>query len=482
MNVSKLAGLLAALALVALIITLSIEYIFPLTVEGTLTYTRISGEPITKLTVHIPITKEGENIFKVFKLEAASAKGAWTAEPGPSGVDKYPDYWVLSGPPLEPGERLKIKFEMDYTRGVDYEAHPWLIIADIETEAPVTVYENRLVTVVVNILEWRQTLTVILGFLTAALTMTAVTFAFYEEPTPTLLIMPKDLEEIEKPRKCPRWRYVCLRFFVVDKCGGSNKGLLEGVKYGKDAFGKLSDQAERKILRLIRGASKIWEQCCIRIIPCREGEGKPFLKALDPKKASYEEEKLSIQRRLGKYWFFLFAKAIYVVDLCNLFDDRKLRTHDKGKSVKPIVKRRKAFVWRKMSDQLSQLDGTPLEKVKDKFKEGSPVEEALKTAKEELKRALENVEKKEDKEAIDKALKALEELRKEFPKTIKKKDIDVLKFLSENVADKHFGEKCVNVFVFGDYEDGSRGSIHAWKGDFPRREGGYRGEVRDVSP
>ena len=445
MRASRLAGLLAALALAVLIVTMSIEYIFPSTVQGTLTYTRISGKPVTELTVHIPTSEEGKNIFKVFKLKATSAKGAWTVKPGPKGVDEYPDYWILSGPPLEPGESVKMSFEMDYTRDVDYEAYPWTVVADIETTAPVTVYENVFVSATASLLEWRQTITLILGVLAAASTLTAITFTFYEKPTPPVPEIPEALKDFAKPKKCPRWRYVCLRFFVVDRCGGSNEGLLKGVKYRKSAFGKLSDEAEKKILKLIEKASGLWEQCCIRLIPCRDDKGEPLFRALDPKRASYEEEKLSKAVKLGKYWTFLYAKATYMVDFCQLFKNRKLKTREMGKSINPIVKKRKSFVWREMNPK--QFDGTPLEKFKSLFKEGMPVEKAF-------EEALKNIKKRGDRQVVENALK---ELQEELPKELKEEDVDVLKFLSEQVVDKHFGEKCVDVFVFGDYDDEAAG-------------------------
>ena len=428
----------------------SIECIFPLTVEGTLTYTRTSGKPISQLTVYIPISEAGENIFKVFKLKAASAKGVWTATPGPSGADEYPDYWTLSGPPLEPGESLEVQFEMDYTRGVNYEAYPWRIVADIETVAPVTVYEHHLVTIVVTLQEYRQMLTLILGSLAAALTVAAIASTISEKPPPTAFTYPPEARPVyEEAEECAEWKYVCLRFFVVDECGGKRKGkkegLLKGVRYGRGAFGELSEEAAEKIQKLIEGASKIWEQCCIRLIPCRDSEGKPFFKAFDPKEAPYKEEARNPAVKLGKHWIFLFAKATYTVDLCQFLNNRKLITRNKGKSIRPSIKQRTKFVWTMKEADLKLFDKTPLKEFKDMFKAGRSVEDTFKEILRKIKDGSERASIK----------KALQELRKALPEK-EEKTIDVIDLFSRAV-DKSLSPKCINVFVFGDYEDTTAG-------------------------
>ncbi|MDI9609575.1 MAG: hypothetical protein QFX34_04760 [Candidatus Verstraetearchaeota archaeon] len=474
MGLPRLLGLLAlfsAIALTAFLSSLFVLQVYPLTGEGGFTYTRVSGDPVSSITVCLPLSEDGENVFKVPRMSASSAKGEWACEPGASGLDMYPDCWVLSGPPLEPGESLDVRFTMEHVRDIRYEGYPWTVRSDVETKAPVAVYRSYLVTIVAWLEANSQAIATVLGALALTLALAAVVGWAFSRRVPEAYLTgggegiafregPGAEEGLlgamgEGERRCERWRYVCLKFFVVDECGGSKKpsekkaGLLKGSKYReKGAFGDLSEEAARSILRLIEGASRVWAQCCIRLVPCIDEEGKSILKALDPERAPYEEPvegtvTVPVERKDGGK-AYVEAEASYATDLCQFLTSREegrprrdLKTKDgRMKGERTLAK----FVWKEID--AGQLEGTVLGGHRGEFKEGRRVKGTL----EEIIKKAKDVKEREAAEA------ALEEARKRLPEREGREEVDLLDLFSKAV-DSYFARKCVNVFVFGDFED-----------------------------
>ncbi|HEC88213.1 MAG TPA: matrixin family metalloprotease [Thermoplasmata archaeon] len=218
-------------------------------------------------------------------------------------------------------------------------------------------------------------------------------------------------------KKCKEWKYVCLRFFVIDECdkkNGSSK-LLKGVKYNNKGFGELSKEAKEKILKLLRNASKIWEEhCCIKLIPCRDKNGKPILKAINPNKIRAE---LEYESWIKKDIRFYPLKYIQHVELCKLLDGRKLTGENGVKKSKVEIK--------------LEFKSTERMKIVEAGSEIS-IEDYKKWAK-DTKHKIE----------INKDKKAVETY------------IDLF-YLFNSVADKEYKERCINVFIFENYEDKSK--------------------------
>ena len=125
MSLAKLLAVLTALLLALLLFIVSVEVIFPSSVEGELIYVRTTGEAVTEIIVYIPLYENGENLFKVSQMEASTSRGeVWSVTLGPKGVDDYPDYWILTGPPLEPNVELTVNFVMEKVMDIEYEAYP----------------------------------------------------------------------------------------------------------------------------------------------------------------------------------------------------------------------------------------------------------------------------------------------------------------------------------------------------------------------
>ena len=135
-----------------LIFVLSIEIIVPTRAKGVFNYTRVSGSPVSSISIYLPLFENGENVFKISRMEAKTTSGlVWTANPGPSGYDEYPDYWILTGPPLKPGDKLIVNFIMEDVRDINYELYPWKVVSDTETTITVNIEKSfpiRLVTLV----------------------------------------------------------------------------------------------------------------------------------------------------------------------------------------------------------------------------------------------------------------------------------------------------------------------------------------------
>ncbi|MDI9619619.1 MAG: hypothetical protein QFX33_02170 [Candidatus Nezhaarchaeota archaeon] len=163
------------------------------------------------------VSETGENIFKVSRLSASSPKGEWTAAPGSGGADGYPDYWVLSGNPLKPGESLRIRFVLDSVEELRYEDYPWTILSDVEVSAPVIVEEHYLLSIAVFLRENASVIASALGALAAAFTVAAVAALSSRAPFSTRLV-----EEVFQQEPLGEGRGVHrveLRVFKVPRCG-----------------------------------------------------------------------------------------------------------------------------------------------------------------------------------------------------------------------------------------------------------------------
>ena len=480
---SNLLLLLAIISAFLLFCIIFINVIFPLRAEGTLTYKRISGSPVDRITVHIPISN-GENIFKVSEMTAEGPGGIWTATPGPSGEDKYPDYWILTGPPLKPGESLHIRFIAEHIRDIDYEAYPWTVVADIETEAPVTVHKEYIVTIVTILEVYRIFLSLILTALIIGLTAKALAIrkseppvAFYEPKEDGLIYQ----EKPEEHDRCKEWHYVGIKFFIVDRCGErkENSGLLQGVKYPDGrGFGELTSDSINKILKLIEDANRIWVKCCIKLIPCLDKNGKPIFKALNPDKFSpsiVEKHVFQVNH------FMLRAEANYRIKLCSLLEGRRLKGCCGYKKSDVNVK----ITWSKRSIPIEDPAYKPgvevgvqqyrewIEKIiefydkewsnerRTKFEEkakdvGINPEDMFKMI-DEVKESYRNVEKEiMKKRTIEGGLTV-------------KIPVPLFQFFKKTV-DGIYGKHCIDVFVFEDYEDTWKKVKEAGFAEMPGRE------------
>ncbi|HEC76377.1 MAG TPA: matrixin family metalloprotease [Thermoplasmatales archaeon] len=218
-------------------------------------------------------------------------------------------------------------------------------------------------------------------------------------------------------KKCKEWKYVCLRFFAIDECDKKNGSseLLKGVKYNNKGFGELSKEAKEKILKLLRNVSKIWEEhCCIKLIPCRDKDGKPILKAINPNKIRVE---LEYESGIKKDIRFYPLKYIQYVELCKLLDGRKLTGENGMKKSKVEIK--------------LEFKSTERMKIVEAGSEIS-IEDYKKWAKDTKHKIEINKDKKEVETYID------------------------LFYLFNSVADKEYKERCINVFIFENYEDKSK--------------------------
>ncbi len=466
---------LALLSLLLLICAVFIDLIFPLEVEGTLTLTRIRGEPINQITIYMPI-HQNENVFKVYRMEAASPKGAWSASPGSKGADEYPDYWILDGPPLESGETLQVKFAMKYDRNISYEEYTLRVVADVETEAPVTIYRSYLVDVVAVLAEYKIPMGLSFGGLTIALAVAAFVSARKAE-APLASYKPEEAEPLcqaappMEGEKCKEWRYVCIRLFVVDRCGGirdnpeSKPGLLRDVKYNCKGFGDLSQKAVDSILRLIEDANRIWAECCIKLVPCVDEKGRPIFKAIDPREFKVElseERKFPVEFQDRK--IYLEAEITYTIDPCQLLDGRKLEGCYSFKNSNVNVK----IVWKRGRRRIL-IDDPAYEPGKEvgiqHYRKW--VNDQIKLYKAQLgDEKVRELKEKAKKEGIDpdKMLDLLKEaansLQSLLDKGLKKVDgglsvkIPVSLFqIFKKIVDETYGERCIDVFIVEDYAD-----------------------------
>ena len=250
-----------------------------------------------------------------------------------------------------------------------------------------------------------------------------------------------------KGEPCEEYMYLCIRFFVVDKCGGKDedgstkRGLLKGATYDDKNFGKLSEDAAQSIENLIEEASKIWEQCCIRIVPCLDKNGKPFFAAFDPKdfpaRSTYPD-KITVKGD-GETKANVTVTDEY--DLCKMYKDRYMEI--KKGTADGEVQFWKDVKWGK-NDHVRELSG----------KEGEVV--PPETLKKELNRLIKDYEKRM-KEATDDEYKKyyldrIEKINKRLTNKPHKTSVDPLDCFGKAV-DAKFGKRCLNVFVFEDFED-----------------------------
>jgi len=179
LRIHKLLAIFTLIFLFLLIFVLSIEIIIPTRAKGVFNYTRVSGEPVSSISIYLPLFENGENVFKISHMEAKTTSGlVWAANPGPSGYDEYPDYWILTGPPLKPGDKLVVNFIMEDVRDINYELYPWKVVSDTETTVTVNIEKSFSIRLVTLVEEYRYPLTVtftLLTLITASLSLTTWT-------------------------------------------------------------------------------------------------------------------------------------------------------------------------------------------------------------------------------------------------------------------------------------------------------------------
>ena len=485
LNLTRLLLLLALLSMSLLAFFIFLDIIFPLEVEGNLTYTRIAGEPVSQITIYVP-TLEGENIFKVYEIEATSPQGTWMVMAGPKGSDEYPDYWILEGPSLKPGETLQVQFVMKYDRNVNYEEYPWKIVADVEAEVPVTVYRIYLLDVVDLLSSYKTIISSILGAFTIALVSAALIsakktrlpVAFYKSKEESGLVY-------QQVPECKEIHYVCLRFFIVDKCLGSREnpenklGLLKNVKYDGKGLGELSPEATEKILNLIEDANKIWIKCCVRLVPCLDEENKPIFKAIDigvlkpSLTLTLREPYLKVGEHLP-----IKTKVTCALNPCSLLEGREMKGCDGFKKSKVKLK----ITWNdeRVEDPQYEIGKeVGIEQYKEWILDTVESYEKQLTDK-DLQR---KIKEKAEKEGIDldKKLNLLKEIVKSYWALLneglkKEKDgglkIEVpvdLFHVFNKIVDEAYKERCINVFVLKNYSDSWYKSEEAGFAETPGR-------------
>ena len=426
MSLAKILAILTALLLALLLFIVSIEIVFPSNVHGRLTYVRASGEEVTEIIVYIPLYENGENIFKVSQMEASTSKGeVWSVTPGPNGVDDYPDYWILTGPPLRPGVELNVFFTMEKVRDIEYEAYPWRLQSDVETLVPVYVQKDYTVILVTLIENYRLNLAILLAASAAVLGGAAFFITVKKPSEEEVVYQEKPETPLERPEKCKEWKTLCLRFFVVDECGGRRKkrkvGLLKGVKYGQGPFGELSENAVNKILRLMKSANTIWKKCCVKLAPCRDCRGKLIFKAFDPEGIRYNHVKVEELISEGLP-YKVRVQVYYNIDLCQFLQGRRLQTTKGSKEGYEILDK---VVWG---------DNSHIDELKDKKGEEISMED--------FKPPLDRF-----KDSYQKLLEKLEKKRKD--------DFDLPELFKEVVEEPRgpYAKRCVNVFIFGYFKD-----------------------------
>jgi hypothetical protein len=136
---------------------------------------------------------------------------------------------------------------------------------------------------------------------------------------------------------------VCVRFFVVDECGGRRRegdapGILRGVSYpayaGAAHLGRLSVETTAKIQAIVAGANTIWEQCQLSRIQFEiavnpADRDRPFIYAFDLQDVPAEyvnKRKLPYRNPLSGRTVYLQVKHTVTFDLCPLLDGRNVTT------------------------------------------------------------------------------------------------------------------------------------------------------------
>mgnify|MGYP000011625471 CR=1 FL=1 len=335
MKLPKLLSLFTLIFLLLLIVVLFIEAI-PTRVEGVLTYTTVSGKSISSITIRLPLSESGENIFKISQMKARTSSGfEWTVIPGSCGYDKYPDYWVLSGPPLHPNDELIISFTMEGVRDINYKLYPWKVISDVETEITVAVPKNFLVYTVTYVERYRYFLMLALGSLVAIMGVSSFvtwrrTLVARPRPAPTRPTIALPLAEQIKLTKRKLEDEV---LSVSDDLRGVNS-LKERVERYEELVNKL----DRKYTNLRGSLPREWERKIENMLK----RGRDDLSMLKREIKNLEEEARRIQERLSE-----ITTRIKIIDE---IEDRA-RITKKSREFKRIESQ-----FKKLSDELnSQL-------------------------------------------------------------------------------------------------------------------------------
>ena len=214
---------------------------------------------------------------------------------------------------------------------------------------------------------------------------------------------------------------VCLRFLVVDVCGGRNRkeegpGILRGVRYPayKRAphLGRLSDETVNKIRAIVNGANEIWSQCQSSQIQFAfatnpADEGREFIYAFDPQGVSSVavfDAFVPYKNPLNDREVSLRLKQTITDDLCLLMDGRNITTN-KGQ--------RKTT--RKQSIAYGENPFTGLPDLKD-------------------------------------LLRNLPSDKASLAETSLEEDADALELFGRAIDARH-GATCINVFVLGKFDD-----------------------------
>lgn len=252
----------------------------------------------------------------------------------------------------------------------------------------------------------------------------------------------------QKLEKKGEYKYVCVRFFIVDKCGGrsedgsTKEGLLKGAKYTDKNFGELSEEAVNLIENLIGEASEIWEQCRIKIVPCLDENGKPRFYAFDPEGFPAKKTKAG---KIKKKMIFCNIKVAEEVDLCQFYTDRKMETCRGAKKGKTTILKVK---WAKQREGFQKHCGQ-----EDAEISKEDLIKLLEKAIEDINTEIEETASRSRREMLISHKKDHENLLKGITNP-PEEDIDVLSVFGIAVDGK-FKERCLNVFVFKEFIDTS---------------------------
>ncbi|GJL73852.1 MAG: hypothetical protein NMNS01_30510 [Nitrosomonas sp.] len=248
---------------------------------------------------------------------------------------------------------------------------------------------------------------------------------------------------------------VCVRFFVVDLCGGSKDvktGLLKGISYtGKPAtyVGKIHNDTKKMIKKTLDDANRIWKRCGIQFcIAKNSNDGNAeSIYALDPnlKAVVTEVKRFPFRRTVGEIW----QPEITIKDeyeLCILVDKgtRKMTVNDGNKSgryTREVTWRKNNILGKKAGEKLDpQMIAANLKQFKLDLEDSSLTEE----------------QKKKTERAIA-----------------------MLEYISVTTANETMGaitpfvlgvealfdDKCLSVFIFEDVEDTAKKGKEAGLGE-----------------
>ena len=204
----------------------------------------------------------------------------------------------------------------------------------------------------------------------------------------------------------------------------------------------------KRIKKTIKSASSIWEQCCIKLDPCLDKQGTPCFYAFDPKNvpAMYTR---SLYIKVDV--FNCKIEATNEVDLCQFCTRRKMTTDDGCKKGKYQIWKTVKWANRKEHEKICGRKGDP---VPEKILEGY-----FKMKIQRSENKIKDLNKKIGKTKDTKKLKKLKRMIKHYEKLVEeyKNRARILNFsvleTFGDAVDKQFGEECINVFVFEDFED-----------------------------